>query len=459
MPPIPLTNAGNSPGPASVPSSGAAPSVSWQNPIPPLPPAAPGGGQVTVVPMQGLPYGPAVTTIGGPIPLDSCGPAPGPIDIGLPRPESNFHLSADYLLWTVRGGVPTEIRNLITGSGLNPDATLHGLPMDGWQSGLRLFGRYSPGDNSWPTFEIGGFVLASNSGSFDGTITSSPQLNPSLVPSQLFLQPVVGGVIVVPGSRGIADVPIPGPDGQVDLDASDKLISHIVAKSERQLWGLEANVRSSPLYFGAIRWDCLAGFRNVNLRERLTVQGDFTFREPPADGDPDELPGNPEDNHVNSMHTFDSIQVLNNFYGGQVGLSFETRVTQGFTFSGFAKVALGGTTEKVSQFGTTTLDATTIETNAGGPFIPRPAAVLPGGLFTPQVPGGVVRHSSHFSVLPDLNLNFGYQFNNHWQAYFGLDYFYLSNVARIGSTSPILAASNQGHLETYGVDFGMQFRY
>src|SRR5262249_18300628 len=157
-------------------------------------------------------------------------------------------------------------------------------------------------------------------------------------------------------SRGIVDSPIPGPDGQVDLDASDTLTSHLHGTSQRKLWGLEANLRSHGCCFGGLRLDGLVGFRYLTLREKLKVQGDFISAEPPAGGDPDETPDNPEDGHTNTMHTFDSISTRNNFYGGQIGASFEAWLCDCLVISGFAKVALGGNWEQVSLSGTTTLD-------------------------------------------------------------------------------------------------------
>jgi hypothetical protein len=370
-----------------------------------------------------------------------------------------FRFSADYLLWQVRGGVPNEIRSILYSGPSNGDGLLSSLPMTAWQSGFRASARFAPNADAGLSYEVAGFYMSPSHGQFDASLNSHPGVNPSQVPAVLLLHPVINGVIDVANSRGVVDSPIPGPGGAVDLDPSDTLATHMHGSSERQLWGLEANVHSAPIYFGGVRLDGLAGFRNVNLKERITVQGDFSAIEPGPGGDPDELPGNPENGHTSTLHTFDSIEARNNFYGGQVGFTFETMIAQGFTFGGYAKFALGSNVEKVTLVGSTVLDATTVEPFAGGPFIPRPAAVLPGGLFTPQVPGGIHSNTSHISYIPDLNLNFGYQFNRYLQAYVGYNYMLMSNVARIGSLSPIIGASGQGHLEVYGWDFGIVVRY
>src|SRR5262249_26437812 len=147
----------------------------------------------------------------------------------------------------------------------------------------------------------------------------------------------------------------------------------------------------------------------------------------------------------------------NNFYGGQIGASFEAWVCNCIVISGFAKVALGGNWEEVRQVGSTTLDTTTIETNAGGPFLPPPPPRPPRGLVTAPVPGRLAPPPSHISVIPDLNINVGYAITPNVQAYVGYNYMYVSNVARLGNQS--VAGAGQGHLNLHGADLGVQFRY
>jgi hypothetical protein len=245
----------------------------------------------------------------------------------------------------------------------------------------------------------------------------------------------------------------------VDLDSSDTLVTHLHGTSQGQLWGLEANTHLRPWFFGCLRFDGLVGFRYVNLREKLTVVGDYRYTEPPAGGDPDETPDNPEDNHTNTMHTSDRIEVRNNFYGGQIGTSFECPLGDRLFVNGFFKLAIGGTEQRLIQEGSTLQDAATIETHAGGPFVPRPAAVFPGGLFTPAVEGGTASRTSHWSVMPDLNLNIGCRITPNVQAYAGYNYFRLSDVARLSSSSPLGVGPKQSYLEVHGLDVGLQIRY
>jgi hypothetical protein len=338
--------------------------------------------------------------------------------------------------------------------------SLNSLALSEFRNGFRGFATYWVDDRHYWSLEAGGFVLETSHGSLDAAAVSHPGSVAAAVPPALMLRPVVGGVIDVPNSRGIVDTPISGPDGLVDLDASDVLTSHLRGTSRRQqVWGLEGNVRYNLLLMGGTRFDLLVGGRYLYLNEQLTLQGDYTFMEPPSGGDADETPANPEDNHTNVMHTTDSIAIRNNFYGGQVGLSFESYLTKRLFLNGFAKLALGGTAERINLEGSTLLDATTIETNAGGPFIPRPSTTLPGGLLTPPVPVGITAHRSRFSVMTDLNINVGYQLTSFLRAYAGYNYLRLSNVARVRKQSFLDPTSDQGHLEIQGVDCGVQLIY
>ncbi|HEX5273151.1 MAG TPA: BBP7 family outer membrane beta-barrel protein, partial [Gemmataceae bacterium] len=381
--------------------------------------------------------------------LIPAGPAPG-------DPYGGLWFSGEYLLWTARGGVPQEVGALLSTGGV-PHQLFGSLPMRSYYSGLRASAGWSAPDRDFPGFDLGGFFLETGRGSLASSVISHPALHTALVPNALILQPVVNGVIVVPGSRGIVDTPIPGPDGQLDLDASDTLTSGLRGTSKRTLWGLEANARSLPIYYGPVRLDGLVGFRHLSLREQLTLQGDYTFAEPPAGGDPDETADNPEDGHTNVMHTFDTLNIQNRFYGAQVGTTFEARLGEGLVVSGFAKVAVGGNEEHVTAVGSTVLDATTIETHAGGPFIPRPTQTLPGGLLTPATP--VAIRSSHFTALTELNINLGYQVTSFLETYVGYNYLYMNSVARLGDQFLTAGGKGQGHLDLSGVDFGVRLRY
>jgi hypothetical protein len=423
-------------------------------------PSSPAAPTTLLAPEGASPYLPSLTApTGGPVAADS-GAAPTVPSAGAAvEADTRLRASAEYLLWRVRGGVPDAVRSVFSAGGINPNNFDGPLLMDRWRSGFRSFITYSP-DECWPALEVGGFILQNNNGFIDATVETHPGDHPERVPGPLFLQPVIGGVIDVPHSRGVVDVPIPGPDGQVDLDPSDVLRSHLRATARRNdLWGMEANIRSRPWFYGGLRLEGLTGFRYVSLRESLTVQGDFSAIEPPAGGDQDESPDNPEDNHTNTMHTLDQIAVRNNFYGGQFGVAWEWCLWQHLLVSGWFKLAVGENTERITQSGSTLLDATTIETNAGGPFIPRPTTVLPGGLFTPATASGTVIHKTRVAWIPDVNVNVGYLITPAVQVYVGYNYLHMSDVARISGPALSGTAFNQGHLELHGLDFGMQLRF
>ena len=427
---------------------------------PPTPPAA----------VQAQSAHPAATTNSPPITTGSVSPAPtafaeesqvgvgnvnpGPVDQEAGAAGSRLYVNSEFLLWKYDGGLPADLSAALTGTGFDPTILADTLPLNSWYSGVRSTIGLWLDPSHLLGFEVGGFVLAERMGTFDTTVTIDPSVNPSAIPQRLFLQPVVGGLIQVANSRGVVDP----PPGSGDLDSGDSLTSHLTGTSSSQMWGTETNVRSTRLYFGTTSFDFLAGFCNANLDESLTFKGDFTFMEPEAGGDPDELPGNPENGRTVTMHTTDSVSTQNHFYGAQVGTSFET-VWNRFIVNGTGKFAVGGTWERVDLVGTTHLDPANIEPAAGLATIPRPATDLPGGLITPAVPGGFTSHADHFSIIPQLGANVGYQLTNSIRAYVGYNIMYWTNVARTKDQSIQFPTSATSNLTIQGVDFGLQFRY
>jgi hypothetical protein len=123
--------------------------------------------------------------------------------------NDRFRVSAEYLWWHVQGGTPSELHSVLSASGIDVHSLLGTLPLNRFRSGVRGFAEFSPGDD-WLTFEVGGFVTETKRGAFDVQVSAHPAENAQNIPANLILHPVVNGSIVVPGSRGIVDTPIPG---------------------------------------------------------------------------------------------------------------------------------------------------------------------------------------------------------------------------------------------------------
>jgi hypothetical protein len=173
------------------------------------------------------------------------------------------------------------------------------------------------------------------------------------------------------------------------------------------MWGTEANFRCKACCGSNYRVDLLAGFRYMELAESLTIQENI-----------DVLPGVPTfgGDHISVV---DSFSTHNRFYGGQIGV--DTEFHQGPWFVDLrGKLALGDTRQVVRI--------------SGGQTITTPAGVTSsflGGLLA--LPTNIGHfHRDQFGVMPELGVNVGYQFNDHWRAFIGYNFLYWSSVLRPG---------------------------
>jgi len=97
-----------------------------------------------------------------------------------------------------------------------------------------------------------------------------------------------------------------------------------------------------------------------------------------------------------------------------------------------------------------------------------PAVTIPG-LGTTLAVGATafVQHFSNvsrFAVVPEVNLNVGYQFADWARAYVGYDFLYASDVAQPGeqiNPAGLIFAPVQPHTDFWaqGVNFGLEFRF
>ncbi len=176
------------------------------------------------------------------------------------------------------------------------------------------------------------------------------------------------------------------------------------------LYGFEGNLRCLLCCGCNYRITALAGFRNINLDESLTitenVQGLATAPPP----------------FTNEMITVqDSFSTQNHFYGGQIGadaLWYWGR----FSVDVRGKVALGDTVQL-------------LDINGSQRFV-SPAGLVQnftGGLLA--LPSNI-GHFSHnaFSVVPEIGVNVGYQILPCLRGFIGYNFLYWSNVIRPGTS-------------------------
>ena len=185
----------------------------------------------------------------------------------------------------------------------------------------------------------------------------------------------------------------------------------IDAKSE--IFGSELNTHYNFYSSNCLRAGALIGFRYLHLDESLTIQDNvaplvnnfLTFQGMPV-------------GIGSSVWDQDRFQTTNNFFGGQIGgeMSWEGRWV---VASGFAKVAIGGTTEHVNINGTTML------------FSPEGNQVGGGGILA--LPSNMGQQNrTVFGIVPEFGLNVGVKVTPHVLLSAGYSFLLWNQVARPG---------------------------
>jgi hypothetical protein len=146
------------------------------------------------------------------------------------------------------------------------------------------------------------------------------------------------------------------------------------------------------------------------------------------------------------------------FNGAQIGLAGECRFDR-FYVQGSGKIAFGVNSGRLDVDGFT-------RTQTPG----SPATVASGGLLTGASNIGSSR-DEHFSVVPEANFNIGYQVTDHWRAFVGYTFIYLSSVARPGQSIDLnIGTSTAGVTQPvrnevnsdfwmHGINVGVEARY
>ena len=160
----------------------------------------------------------------------------------------------------------------------------------------------------------------------------------------------------------------------------------------------------------------------------------------------------------------DIFRAENEFHGGEIGLS--TELNQGrFSLNILAKMALGNNRQVVNISGDT---VTTI-----GVLNP---VTDPGGLLSAITNIGTYTHDQ-FTVIPQLNMEIGYQINCRTRAFVGYNVLYWGQVWRAddqidtvvdyrnippigaGGTIHPQAQLRNNDFWAQGINFGVDFRY
>jgi hypothetical protein len=165
--------------------------------------------------------------------------------------------------------------------------------------------------------------------------------------------------------------------------------------TSNRFWGAEANGRVNVCCEACCRVDLLAGFRFLELKDRLNiVSASDTI--PPS----------------GSVTVTDDFVTRNRFYGGQLGAEAAFRHGRWF-IDVRGKLALGALNRIVA------IDGTTAFTTA------ERTTVVPGGLFAQ--PTNIGRHSdTEFGVVPEVGFRAGCQITGYLRVYVGYSLIYLA---------------------------------
>lgn len=293
---------------------------------------------------------------------------------------SRFWFEADYLYWQVQNSpevIPLVIEQPIPDGPF--DIVLGGKKLkNDWHSGGRFAVGYWFDDCKELGAEISYFFLGSTSK--HSHVASDENGVPRLrVP---FFNVVTG----LPDSVALAT---PGVfRGRADL------------KNSNSMQNAELNLVLSMPAYECSNFRFLAGFRYWNFDEKLTFSTESPFI--------------PVDTVYNNR---DKFRTQNNFYGGQVGASFNQRYCS-FCFNITGKVALGAMCQKSIINGRFVTNEFTGELQA-----------FQGGYFA--LPTNIGSHKkTRFSVIPEVDLNIGYQVTDCFCVHVGYTFLYATNVLR-----------------------------
>jgi Putative beta barrel porin-7 (BBP7) len=149
----------------------------------------------------------------------------------------------------------------------------------------------------------------------------------------------------------------------------------------------------------------------------------------------------------------DTFSTTNQFYGGQIGAQVQYSIDHLFV-GAIAKVGIGSTRETLTVDGLTNVYPVN-----GAPLY------YSGGNYATLQTGRYT--TNRFAVMPQLQLNLGYQFTPFVRGTVGYNFMYLSQVLRPGNQidnvydgfSRPYVPMNNSSFWTQGINIGLNFSY
>lgn len=321
--------------------------------------------------------------------------------------------NAEYLLWWVKGSPLPPLLTTGPGNVLGPN----GLPGTIGQPGTQVllggenieFGPFSGGRfglGVWFTncqsIGLEGNFLFLGEYQIDRTYAASglPGSTPLSIP---FQNPVAGAQ----DSTSVALPQGPNPfSGAAELNLDFRLHS------------ADMNFVFGSWQGEGVRVEALVGARYFGTVERLNFRTSSSFVPPLA---PD------------VFLTFDRFHTTNDFVGGQIGLRGEVRRGNLVVKTG-GKLAVGNMHQITTIYGGL---ATNDFTNLTA------IQTFPGGYLA--LPTNIGKHNrNRISLLPEFNLNLGWQVTHHINVNLGYTFLYVTNVARVGDQIDPVINPSQG---------------
>lgn len=308
-----------------------------------------------------------------------------------PRRFSRFWGSAEYLLWSMKDA-PLPAPLIVGGPPVPNLAPVLTMPMQviamgaddvsiNARSGARFTVGYWGDDDDWGT-TVSYFFL--------GTASTGQTIGSTAQPGSAGL--TIPFIDATTGAQSSTRVALPGGfAGAAALDVTNDL--------QGWEWNGLARVGEGE----ALRFHVIGGFRYLNFVERLT----FTTSSPSIVPPPD------------VFTTQDAFDCRNYFYGGQIGGQVEYRRNR-LLLRAQSKLALGAMQEVVVTGGSL------FTTDFGAPTL------FPAGYFAGPTNNGK-QSATRFAVIPEVNLNIGYQVTRRAALLMGWSFLYVSNVVRPGN--------------------------
>jgi hypothetical protein len=172
---------------------------------------------------------------------------------------------------------------------------------------------------------------------------------------------------------------------------------------------------SCTTYHDRFRADFIAGYRYLDLEDRLGITENLTTTSPtPIDAN---NPTGPQG--VSAFLINDQFNTQNTFNGADLGMKFAFQRNR-LSLDVFPRIAFGSTHSVVDINGSTrTTNPAGVESTSVGGLLALPTNI---GHY----------EANNFAVVPELDLKLGFQFTTHTRVVFGYDFLYWSKVARAG---------------------------